>query len=45
MNSRVEEGEERVEDDVRSSLPKDASTDGNVNVVHTLVLCDRRRYL
>ena len=32
-------------DDERSSLPKDATTDGNVDVVHTLDLCDRRRYL
>ena len=36
---------ESIEDDVRSSRPKDATTDENVKVVHTLVMCDRRRDL
>ena len=34
-----------VEDDGRSSRPKDATADENVKVVHTLVMCDRRRDL
>ena len=34
---------ESVEDDGRSGRPKDATADANVNVVHTLVICDRRR--
>ena len=44
--SRVKEGErESVEDDGRSGHHKDATTDENVKVVHTLVVCDRRREL
>ena len=38
-------GRESVEDDGRSGRPKDATTDENVKVVHTLVMCDRRRDL
>ena len=38
-------GRESVEDDGRSSHPKDAITDVNVNVVHVLVVCDKRRNL
>ena len=34
-------GEESIED----GRPKDATTSENVNVVHTLVMCDRRRHL
>ena len=33
---------ESVEDDGLSGRPKDATTDENVKVVHTLVMCDRR---
>ena len=36
-------GEESAEDDERSGRPKDATTDENVKVVHTLVMCERRR--
>ena len=36
-------GRESVEDDGRSGRPKDATADENVNVVHALVMCDRRR--
>ena len=36
---------ESVEDDGRSGRPKDATADENVNVVHTLDRCDRRRDL
>ena len=36
---------ERVEGDGRFGRPKDASTVENVKVVHTLVMCDRRRDL
>ena len=35
-------GRESVEDDGRSGHPKDATTDGNVKVMHTLVMCDRK---
>ena len=38
-------GGESVEDDGRSGHPKDATADENVKVVHTLVMCDRRRDL
>ena len=38
-------GRESVEDDNRSDRPKDATGDENVKVVHTLVMCDRRRDL
>ena len=34
-----------VEDDGRSGRPKDATPNENVKVVHTLVMCDRRRDL
>ena len=34
-----------AEDDGRSDCPKDSTTDENVKVVHTLVMCDRRRGL
>ena len=36
---------ESVEDDGWSGHPKDATTDENVKVLHTLVTCDRRRDL
>ena len=35
-------GRESVEDDGWSGRPKDAPTDENVKIVHTLVVCDRR---
>ena len=38
-------GRESIEDDGRSGCPKDATTDENIKVVHTLVMCDRRRDL
>ena len=38
-------GRESVEDDGRSGRPKDATTNENVKVVHTLVMCDRMRDL
>ena len=31
------------EDDARSGRSKDATTDENVEIVHNLVMCDRRR--
>ena len=34
---------ESVEDDGQSGRPKDSTADENVKVVHTLVMCDRRR--
>ena len=36
-------GRESVENDGRSGRPKDATADENVNVVHTLLMCDSRR--
>ena len=36
-------GEESAENDERSGRPKDACTDKNVKVVHTLAMCERRR--
>ena len=36
-------GRESVEDDGRSDHPKNATTDKNVKVVNTLVMCDRRQ--
>ena len=38
-------GGESIVDDERSSRLKDATADENVKVVHTLVMCDRRRDL
>ena len=38
-------GRESIEDDARTGRPKDATTDENVEIVHNLVMCDRRRYL
>ena len=43
--SEFKRGRESVEDDGRSGHPKDATVDKNVKVVHTLVMCDRRRDL
>ena len=40
--NRVQEGGGRVEDDERSGRPKDATTDENVEVMHTLLMCERR---
>ena len=46
MGNRVQEvGGERIEDDERSGRPKDATTDENVKVMHTLAMCERRREL
>ena len=38
-------GRESIEDDARYGRPKDATTDENVEIVHNLVICDRRRDL
>ena len=40
-------GRQSAEDDGhgQSGLPKDATADENAKVVHTLVMCDRRRKL
>ena len=35
-------GKESIEDDERSGHLKDATTDENVEIVHNLVMCDRR---
>ena len=38
-------GRERIEYDGLSGHPTDATADDNVKVVHTLIICDRRRDL
>ena len=38
-------GRESIEDEGQFCCSKDATTDENVKVVHTLVMCDRRRGL
>ena len=38
-------GRERVEDDGLSHHPKDVTADENVKVVHTRLMCDRKRDL
>ena len=43
--SEFKRGRENVEYDERSGRPKDATTDGNIKVVHILIMCDRRRDL
>ena len=40
-----QQGERALRSDGRSGRPKDAIADENVMVVHTLVMCDRRREL
>ena len=45
MGSEFKRGRESVEDDGRSCRPKDTTADRNVKVVHTLVMCERRRDL
>ena len=36
---------ESIENDERSGRPEDATTDENLEIVHNLVMCDRRRDL
>ena len=38
-------GMESVEDDGQSGRPKCATADENVKILHTLVMCDKGRYL
>ena len=38
-------GRVSIVDDERSGRPKDATTDENVEIVHNLVMCDKRRDL
>ena len=38
-------GRESVEDNERSGRPKEVTTDENVELVHSLIMCDRRRSL
>ena len=45
LAAEFKRGRESVDDDGRSGQPKDATADGNVKVVHTLVMCDRRQDL
>ena len=35
-------GRESIEDDEQSGCPKEATTDENIEIVHSLVMCDRR---
>ena len=41
--AKFQRGREGIEDDARSGRPKDATTDEDVEIVHNLVMCDRRR--
>ena len=43
--AEFKKGRESVEEDGRSGGPKDGTADENIKVVHTLVMCDRRRDL
>ena len=45
MGCRINAGRESIDDDQRSGHPKDTSTDENVEIIHNLVMCDRRRDL
>ena len=45
MGCRINAGRESIDDDQRSGHPKDVSTDENVEIIHNLVMCDRRRDL
>ena len=41
--TEFKKGGESVEVDGRSDCQKEATTDENIKVVHTMVMCDRRR--
>ena len=43
--AKFKRGRESMEDDARSGRPEDATTDENVEIVHSLDMCDRRRDL
>ena len=43
--AELRRGRERIEEDERSGSLKEATTDENVEIVHSLVMCDRRRNL
>ena len=45
LATKFKRGRESSEENGRSGRQKDATADENVKVVHTLVLCDRRRDL
>ena len=44
-DAEFKRGKESIENDAKSGRPKDATTDENVEIVHNLVVCDRRRDL
>ena len=45
LAAEFKRGRESIEDDARSGRLKDTTTDENVEIVHGMVMCDRRRDL
>ena len=43
--AKFKRGRKSIEDDKRSGRPEDAPTNENVEIVHNLVMCERRRDL
>ena len=45
MVAEFRRGRRALKDDERSGHPKEATTDENIEIVHSLVMCDRRQNL